>query len=120
MSADERAIREYLSIAPLCWRDPGLAWPSWGGFPGGAAHYFSWMRTAVPAFDATTRIGRLTRPLLAIVGRTDYVCPLETWAAAATVPAVEVVCFPSSSHNPQLEEQDRFDALVEAFIGATV
>jgi proline iminopeptidase len=118
MSDDERAIREYLSIAPLCWRDPELAWPCWGGFPGGAAHYFTWMRAAIPAFDATARIGGLRRPLLGIVGRTDYVCPLETWAAAASVSGVEVVCFESSSHNPQVEERARFDALVEGFITA--
>jgi pimeloyl-ACP methyl ester carboxylesterase len=114
MSADERGVRMYLSMAPLGWRDPELAWPCWGGFPGGAAAYLLWLGSALTTWRLA--LAALRVPLLAVCGRYDYLCPLETWDGLVAAPARRRVVLEESAHNPQIEEQPRFDALVRAFI----
>jgi proline iminopeptidase len=121
MSHDERTIRQYLSLAPLGWRDPDLASPSWGDqVVAGVGAYFDWMRKAVAAYDATGRVRRLSVPLLAVVGRHDYICPLQTWAGGIGASAVQIVVFDHSAHHPQVEQPDRFDRLVTSFVHAAL
>lgn len=114
MSADERAVRLYISMAPLGWRDPELAWPCWGGYPAGAGAYLPWIGGAIAAWRPDFRTLRV--PLLAICGRSDYLCPLETWDGIDAVPAARRIVFEESAHNPQIEQQAAFDAAVRAFI----
>jgi proline iminopeptidase len=113
---DEAAIRRYLSFAPLGWRQPNGVIGYWGGFPVGAGQYFHWMTGTIPTFDGSDRIGQLRPPLLTIAGRYDYLCPVETWAALEPSDARQLVVFEDSAHNPQLEEQARFDELVLDFV----
>ena len=113
ISAPEGILRGYLAMAPLAWRDPELAWPSWGSYPGGS-EYFPWIGTALPAWHVDLRGVRV--PLLAISGRYDYLCPQETWARIADAPKGRHVVLEESAHNPQVEEQERFDAIVRAFL----
>jgi proline iminopeptidase len=121
MSHDERTIRQYLSLAPLGWREPDRAARSWGDqVVAGVGAYFDWMRGAVAAYDATDRVHTLSVPVLAVVGRHDYICPLETWAAAIGAAAVRLAVFEHSAHHPQVEEPDRFDDLVTSFVGAAL
>lgn len=113
ISAPEGVLRGYLAMAPLAWRDPALAWPHWGSYPGGS-EYFPWIGTALPAWHADLRALRV--PLLAISGRYDYLCPHETWTRITEAPKAHLVVFEESAHNPQVEEQERFDAVVRAFL----
>jgi proline iminopeptidase len=119
MSMDELMVRQYLTIAPLAWRDPDLAWPCWGGFPAGIGTYLPWMATTIAAFDARERLRTLERPLLAICGRYDYVCPVETWEGIEVAPTARLELLADSAHNPQIEDQARFDELVIDFVAAT-
>jgi pimeloyl-ACP methyl ester carboxylesterase len=114
MGADERAVRTYVSHSPLGWRDPELAWPCWGGFPAGIGAYLPWIGATLPAWHAALEPLRV--PLLAICGRNDYLCPPETWDGFLAVPALRRVVLEHSAHNPQIEEQARFDELVRAFV----
>jgi proline iminopeptidase len=116
MTADEAAIRRYLSFAPLGWRQPNGVVGYWGGIPFGAGQYFAWMTDALPAFDASGRVNELQPPLLAIAGRYDYLCPVESWAALEPSDRRRLVVFEDSAHNPQIEEQARFDELVLDFV----
>jgi proline iminopeptidase len=116
LSDDEAAIRRYLSFAPLGWRQPNGVIAYWGGFPVGAGQYFNWMVDAVPTFDASDRINQLQPPLLAIAGRYDYLCPVESWSALDPTDRRRLVVCENSAHNPQLEEQAHFDELVLDFV----
>jgi pimeloyl-ACP methyl ester carboxylesterase len=71
-------------------------------------------RPTLPAW--TPDLAALGVPLLAICGRSDYLCPLETWDALRETPQRRRVVLERSAHNPQVEEQATFDALVRAFI----
>ena len=117
MSDDELMVRQYLTIAPMAWSDPELAWPCWAGFPGGIGKYLPWMATTLPGFDARERVRTLQRPLLAICGRYDYVCPVETWSGIEAAPGARLELL-ETAHNPQIEDQARFDELVVAFVDA--
>lgn len=117
MSDDEMMVRQYVAIAPLAWRDPDLAWPCWAGFPAGLGRYMPWMVGALAEQDASERIAGLERPLLAICGRYDYVCPVETWTGIERAPSARLEVL-DTAHNPQIEDQARFDELVTAFVEA--
>lgn len=119
VSADEYAVRRYFSVSALGWRDPDLAQPSWGGFPIGAGAFFDLLSTEMPRYDGVERIAGLRPPLLAITGRTDYLCPLETWEAAMrVVPEGRLEVIDDAAHNPQAEAADQFDDLVLSFVEA--
>jgi len=116
-SADVAAVDGYLAYAPLTWRAPELAWPSWGSYPGNVAAGLGWIRAQTPTWHVVDRLDGLRVPMLVISGRYDYVSPVETWTAALrNAPLARLEVFEQSSHNPQVEEQDRFDALVRTFV----
>ncbi len=72
-----------------------------------------WIGATLPAWRAPLETLRV--PLLAICGLRDYLCPPETWDSFLAVPALRRVVLENSAHNPQIEEQARFDELVRAF-----
>jgi proline iminopeptidase len=120
MSDDERGLRQYFAYGKLSWRDPDSVARYWGGVPFGAGNYLSWIGPALAGFDASERVRDLRPPLLAVAGRHDYVCPLESWAAIGNAPRGTLEVFDDSAHNPQVEEQDRFDDLVIEFLEKAV
>ena len=56
-------------------------------------------------------------PTLIVVGRHDWITPVEAAEElAGLLPSAELVVFEDSGHAPQLEENERFIALVGDFL----
>lgn len=71
----------------------------------------------LPNFDLTDRLHEIQVPTLVIVGRHDWITPVEaSEEIAAGIPHAELVIFEDSGHSPQLEENERFVATVRAFL----
>lgn len=115
---DERAVRQYCSIAPLGWRDPDFdPWPLWGAPPRGVAVYLPWIAQVGTQWNFVPRLGELRAPVLAVCGRWDYLCPIELWQESiAVVPDARLEIFENSAHNPQYEEPERFTRLLTRFL----
>ncbi|CAN5859028.1 alpha/beta hydrolase [soil metagenome] len=79
-------------------------------------HNFAFSQN-IPGFDLIARLGEITVPTLVIVGRHDWITPLEaSQELAAGVPNAELVVFENSGHSPQQEEHERFVAVVRDFL----
>jgi proline iminopeptidase len=73
--------------------------------------------TAVPAYDLRDRLHEIRVPTLIVVGRHDWITPVEaSEEMAAGIPGAELVIFEHSGHSPQLEESERFLAVVRDFL----
>ncbi|MDI1444531.1 alpha/beta hydrolase [Polyangium sp. 6x1] len=119
MDPDELALRRYLALHPLVWKDPALdAGALWGGVPRGFALYMqSVIRPEAERWSLVTSLGEIACPVLALSGRYDYVCPVELWAEAIDrLPQGHLDIFERSGHNPQYEESARFDAVLLEFL----
>ncbi|MDI1479788.1 alpha/beta hydrolase [Polyangium sp. y55x31] len=119
MDPDELALRQYLALHPLVWKDPALdAGALWGGVPKGFALYMqSVIRPEAERFCLVPSLGKIPCSVLALSGRYDYVCPVELWSEVIdTLPRGRLDIFEQSGHNPQFEEPDRFDAVLLEFL----
>jgi proline iminopeptidase len=119
MTVDEVAVRSYVSVAPLGWRDLSTdVWALWGrAGVNGAASLFEWMPAALAAFDVRPRFPEYRVPVLVVSGRYDYLCLPGPWdESIGALPGARFELFERSAHNPQYEEQDRFDDLVIGFV----
>ena len=113
---DLAMLERYITMAPLGWRDPAFDHHAlWGGAPRGMAAYLGWLFSEGFQWDATERLASHRKPLLAVCGRYDYLCPYELWPSNDAAPNVETVVLEGSAHNPQMEEPERFDDLVLGF-----
>ena len=82
-------------------------------------HNFAFSQN-IPGFDLTARLGEITVPTLIIVGRHDWITPLEaSQEIAAGIPNAELVVFENSGHSPQQEEHERFIEVVRDFLQRT-
>ena len=71
----------------------------------------------IPNFDLTARLSEIAVPTLVIVGRHDWITPLEaSQELAAGIPNAELVVFENSGHSPQQEEHERFVQVVRDFL----
>jgi len=71
----------------------------------------------MPAYDLTGRLGEITCPTLVVVGRHDWRTPVSASEdIARRIPNAELVVFEESGHSPQLEEPERFQAVVRDFL----
>lgn len=71
----------------------------------------------IPQFDLTDRLKEIQVPTLIIVGRHDWITPVESSEEiAAGIPNSELVIFENSGHSPQLEENEKFIATVREFL----
>jgi pimeloyl-ACP methyl ester carboxylesterase len=85
--------------------------------PAGAA---AAMRGRAERPDYATLLAQLTVPALVIAGRHDgYAAGGVTEQLIAALPDPEVVHFEQSGHLPNLEEPDRFNAVVRSFVERT-
>lgn len=74
-----------------------------------------------PTFDITEKLRAVQTPTLVTVGRHDWITPLEASEELASVlPNSELVVFEHSGHSPQLEEQERYLAVVRDFLAQHV
>jgi proline iminopeptidase len=71
----------------------------------------------VPSYDLRARLPEIAVPTLVVVGRHDWITPVEaSEELAAGIPGAELVIFENSGHSPQLEENERFIAVVRDFL----
>ncbi len=72
---------------------------------------------AVPGYDLRDRLHEIGVPTLIVVGRHDWITPVEaSEEMAAGIPGAELVIFENSGHSPQLEENERFIEVVRDFL----
>jgi len=71
----------------------------------------------MPGFDLTGRLHEIRVPTLITVGRHDWITPVAaSEELAAGIAGSELVIFEASGHSPQLEENERFIAVVRDFL----
>lgn len=82
-------------------------------------HNFAFSQN-IPNFDLTDRLSEIKVPTLVVVGRHDWITPLEaSEELAAGIPNAELVIFENSGHSPQQEEHERFVQVVRDFLTRT-
>ena len=67
-------------------------------------------------FDRSERLGELKLPMLFLAGRYDEATPESAAYYRSLAPGSELVIFEKSSHMPQLEEPERYLAVVRDFL----
>ena len=81
-----------------------------------ATHNFAFTHN-MPAYDILDRLGEVTCPVLVTVGRDDWIVPVaESEAIAERIPNARLVVFERSGHSPQMEEPERFQAVMRDFL----
>lgn len=70
-----------------------------------------------PNYNIAARLSEIRVPTLVIVGRHDWITPLEaSEEIAAGIPNSRLVIFEHSGHSPQTEERDTFLSTVNQFL----
>ena len=70
-----------------------------------------------PRFDLVSRLHEISVPALVLVGRHDWITPLEaSEEIAANIPDSRLVIFERSGHSPQIEEREKFLGEVRTFL----
>jgi proline iminopeptidase len=67
-------------------------------------------------FDRSARLGEIKLPILFLAGRYDEATPASAAYYQRLAPGSELVIFEKSSHMPQLEEAERYLAVVRDFL----
>jgi proline iminopeptidase len=71
----------------------------------------------MPNYDLRPQLPDVTAPTLVTVGRTDWVTPVSAAETIASLmPNAELVVFEHSGHSPQMEEAERFQAVMREFL----
>ncbi len=71
----------------------------------------------MPTYDLKPRLAEVKAPTLVTVGRTDWITPVSSAETIASlIPDAELVVFERSGHSPQIEEADRFQAVMRTFL----
>jgi proline iminopeptidase len=72
-----------------------------------------------PTYDCRAELSRIACPTLVMVGRHDWICPVDQAEEIhKLIPHSELAVFEASGHSPQVEERDAFVRRLEAFLGA--
>jgi proline iminopeptidase len=119
---DEAFRRAFEAIRPLYFHDTRLAAAA------NAARADTRYRVAVrnfviqheyPRYDCRPELGRVRCPTLVMVGRHDWICPVDqSEEIQRLVPGSELVVFEQSGHSPQTEEREAFTRRLGAFFAA--
>lgn len=73
----------------------------------------------IPNFDITGRLHEIRCPTLIVVGRHDWITPVAaSEEIAAGIPNARLEIFENSGHSPQLEENEKFVAMVREFLAS--
>jgi proline-specific peptidase len=79
-------------------------------------HNFAFSQN-LPRYDVRERLGEITVPTLVIVGRHDWITPVEqSEYLASHIPGARLAIFEHSGHGPMIEENEAFIAQVRAFL----
>jgi proline iminopeptidase len=119
--ADDASFRRaFDTIRPLYFFDPARA------VENGAARADIRYRLAVRKFiieheyatyDCRAELARIACPTLVMVGRHDWICPMDQGEEIARlVPGAELAVFEHSGHSPQIEERAAFTRRLATFI----
>ena len=78
----------------------------------------NWCFTSnMPGYDLKPQLPGVRCPTLVTVGRTDWVTPVSSAETIASlIPASRLVVFEKSGHSPQIEEFDKFQAVIRDFV----
>jgi proline iminopeptidase len=81
-----------------------------------ATHNFAFTNN-MPGYDILDRLTDILCPVLVTVGRDDWIVPVaESEAIAERIPRAQLVVFERSGHSPQIEEAERFQAVMRNFL----
>ena len=70
-----------------------------------------------PEYDVKAALPEISVPTLVTVGRKDWVTPVSSAETIARlIPGAELVIFEQSGHSPQVEESDKFQKVLRAFV----
>lgn len=119
---DESFRRAFETIRPLYFHDQTLAAVA------NAARADTRYRLAVrrfvieheyPTYDCRPELSRIACPTLVMVGRHDWICPVDqSEEIHRLVPRAALAVFEASGHSPQLEEREAFVARLRDFLAA--
>jgi proline iminopeptidase len=116
---DEAYRRAFDTIRPLYFHDRRLA--AAANLARAATRYRVAVRNFVihheyARYDCRGELGRIACPTLVMVGRHDWICPVDQAEEIhRLVPGSELVIFERSGHSPQIEERDAFVQRLDAF-----
>lgn len=120
---DESFRRAFETIRPLYFHDRALA------VSANAARADTRYRLAVrkfvigheyPTYDCRPELARICCPTLVMVGRHDWICPIDQAEEIHTlIPHSELAVFDQSGHSPQVEEREAFTRRLAAFLRAS-
>lgn len=119
IDGDEAFRNAYATIAPLydAGTDPAKAAERVASATFRADTHNQAFAGNMPRFDLTGRLHEIRVPTLVVVGRHDWITPVEaSEEIVAGIPGAELVIFEHSGHSPQLEENERFVAVVRDFL----
>jgi proline iminopeptidase len=123
LRGDDAFRRAFETIRPLYFHDRALA--AAANAVRGDTRYRLAVRDFViqreyARYDCRAELGRITCPTLVMVGRHDWICPVEqSEEIHRLVPGSELAIFERSGHSPQVEEAEAFRARLAGFLGAT-
>jgi proline iminopeptidase len=73
----------------------------------------------IPNFDISSRLHEIKCPVLIVVGRHDWITPVAaSEEIKAGIPHARLEIFENSGHSPQLEESEKFLAMVREFLAS--
>jgi proline iminopeptidase len=122
LRSDEAFRRAFETIRPLYFHDQSLA--AAANAARGDTRYRLAVRDFViqreyATFDCRAELARITCPTLVMVGRHDWICPVDQAEEIhRLVPHSELTVFERSGHSPQVEEAEAFRGRLAAFLGA--
>jgi proline iminopeptidase len=118
---DQSFRRAFETIRPLYFHDKALAEAA------NAARADTRYRIAVrqfiiqheyPTYDCRPELPRITCPTLVMVGRHDWICPVDQAEEIhRLIPHSELTIFEASGHSPQIEEREDFTRRLGTFLG---
>jgi proline iminopeptidase len=116
VSPMEFFVREYVARGPLHWYD--MTYDGSWLWEGTELNLPVVERLYEAIDELTLASGEITTPVLIVHGRYDYGAPYTLWEAHRhKLSRHTFALLEKSSHNPPLEEPDRFDQTVLAWIG---
>jgi proline iminopeptidase len=72
-----------------------------------------------PTYDCRPELSRITCPTLVMVGRHDWICPVDQAEEIhKLIPHSELQIFEASGHSPQAEEREAFTRRLGAFLAS--
>jgi proline iminopeptidase len=75
----------------------------------------------MPGYDLKPKLPAIRCPTLVTAGRADWITPVSSaQTIASLIPAARLVIFEKSGHSPQIEEAERFQAVLREFIGGVL